>query len=846
MCGYGQQMLRGIISSDDDVEKSVLEVELTDTTFKRLGYFVLEQKNLFEIEVDTAHRAVNLLVSALGCSPYLQRVDFKDSKTIFLSIELQDCTQQIEEVIVKAKQSFIEESGDTLTFDADGFRAKTDLTLGDILSRMPGIEIDANRQILYQGKRVKQIWVEGRDILNNQHSLAIESLRAEDVQRIQIIHDYKPFHLRFSQEHSSDVAMNIGLTKTAQGRVNGKAELLAGSNSKYQLGAEALRARGKSGGSAFSRSNNIGTALIQPAEYLGLVSDFSSIGGGESGAVEVVPKGLLPDATAFEETQHLLSASVDRDIKEKAKTKAAVIGVRKNAREQADVETTFFDDNAIFSGRSRGRSRIPMLIGKFGVEYEASKDFLLSFDLTARFKEQQSNDARNGLYRQDPYFSEFASADHSWHHLPVLTVNMRHKPNWSSGHSTGIEIENQSLDLAFFEDTSKVSTYGQRLDNRRQRAFLSSFLENKHNIFLLEIKNHIEFGQFHTEVALDQLPSFENAASHSYNWRNWQPSVRYGIKTDRWMAHLQIELTNSDLNVSGQAFQRTWLTPLFRFKHSWHLTKFIGFSLRQAQAFIDQRNSFGLYQLYDNLQIIHYALEAGQSSRIRQASFYFFDFNKGKKSTINCTVNYQETTNAIARFNRFESGFIVSEAFLASKMENSNFHLSFSQPLAEKQYQWRANLRAMLTSIARGPLTSIDGRNLSFSTRFSSLWKGGWNAEWKGGYQVSKQVQGAIGQVWHVWAAGASTRYKAGKWSGNLDYEWQLSQIADSSVPLHLLGFSLDYGLNTWLTLRLFGQDMLNLNNSKALRFTTTPAFIEEIEYNRLQGSLMVGLKGSF
>lgn len=824
----------------------MIEIELTDTTFKRLDYFILEQKHFFEIEVDTSHRIVNLLVSALGCSPYLQRVDFEDSKILFLNVSLQDCTQQLNEVVIKSNRSFIQASGDTLTFDVDGFRVKTDLTLGDILSRMPGVEIDANRQILYQGKRVKQIWVEGRDILNNQHSLAIESLRAEDIENIQIVHEYKPFHLRFSQEHSSDVAMNIGLTKAAQGSVNGKAEVLAGANSKYQLSAEALRAKGNSGESGFLRSNNIGTALIQPTEYLGLLSDFSSIGGGESGAVEVVPKALLPDATAFGETQHLLSASIDRDIKEKAKTKATVIGVRKDAMGQADVETTFFDDKAVFSGNSRGRVRFPMFIGKFGLEYEASKDFLLSFDLTARFDEQQSNDTRNGLYRQEPYFSDFASTGHSWHHLPVLTVNMRHKSNWSSGHSTGIELEDQSLDLAFFEDTSKVATYGQRLDNRRRRAFLSSFLENKHNIFLLEIKNHLEFGQFRTEVALDQLPSFENAASHSYSWRNWQPSVRYGIKTDRWMTHLQIELANSDLNVSGQAFQRTWLAPLFRFKHSWHLTKFIGFSLRQTQAFVDQRNSFGLYQLYDNLQIIHYALEAGQSSRIRQASFYFFNFNRGKKSSINCTVNYQERTNAIARSNRFENDFIISEAFLASKMENSNFNLSFSQPLVEKQYQWKTNLRAMLTSIARGPLTSIDGRNLSLSTRFASLWKGNWNAEAKGGYQVSKQVQGAIDQVWHVWTAGASASCKAGKWSGNLDYEWQLSQIAAAAVPLHLLGFRLDYGLNTWLTLSLFGQDMLNLNNSKALRFATTPAFIEEVEYRRLQGSLMVGLKGSF
>jgi hypothetical protein len=844
--GYGQHTLRAIVSSDDEMEKSFIEVEITDAAFKRIDYLVLEEKNFFEIDIDTSYKTVNLIVSVLGCSPYLQRVDFSENNTLFLAVKLQNCTQQLEEVIVAAEQSFIRENGDTLTFDVEGFRTKTDLTLGDLLNRMPGIEISASNQILYQGKRVKQIWVEGRDILNNQHSLAIQSLRAEDIEKIQIVHEYKPFHLRFSQGHSPDVAMNIGLKEAARGKVNGKAEALAGLNQKYQLSAEALRAREKSGASAFVRSNNIGAAVIQPLEYLGMLPDLGSIGGGKSGEVEIVPKALLPDVNAFEETQHLFSAGLDNDIGQKSRVTATVLGLWKNAREQANVETEFFDDNATFTGQGRGQTRFPMLFGTLQTQFEPSENLLLAFEMTAQFHEQQSADTRVGLFRETAYFSEFASTDRSWHYSPTVSINVRHKSNWSSGHRTGIDLQNQDLDLTFFEDTGSEPLYGQRLDDQRLNVFLSSFLENKHNIFLLEIKNHLELGHLRMGLQFNQLPGFENAPSYSYNWKNWQPSIRYGIRTDHWMTHLQLELAHNQLELPDQTFRRTWLNPLFRFKHSWSLVKFIGFSLRQTQAFIDHRNTFDLYQLYDNLQVIHYALQAGQSSRTRQADFYFFNSQKEKKSSLNCTFNYQEKTNAISRFNSFENDFVVSEVFLAPRLHSSTFALSYSQPVAKKQYQLKTKLRTMLTSIERGALTDIDSRNLNLGTYFSSLWKGQWNATLQGTYNWSEQKQGSIDQVWHTWATGAVLRYKAKKWNGSIDYDWQINRIASSSIHLHLLDFRLDYSLNTWLTLSLFGQDLFNLNSSQMLRLTTAPAFIEQAAYRRLQGSLMVGLKGSF
>ena len=844
--GFGQNILRGVITSDDELEKSFIEVELTDSTFRQIDYFVLNDKNFFEIKVDTSQQVVNLLVSALGCSPFFQRVDFSETKMLFLSVKLQNCTQELEEVVVRAERDFIREDGDTLTFDIEGFRIETDLTLGDILNRLPGIELTDNNQILYQGKRIKQIWVEGRDILNNQHSLAIESLQAADIEHVQIVHEYTPFHLRFSQAHSQDVAMNIGLIETARGKLNGKAEGALGTNEKFYLSAEAFRAKEDSGESIFLRSNNIGQAVIQPLEYLGLLPDVSAVGAGVSGEVEVIPRPLLPSARSLEENQYFLSTGADYNLGPKSRLKATVLGLWKSAQEEANIRTSFFDDSNTFAGASLSINEFPLFYGSLNSEHELSPDVLLSLSLTANLNRTKSDNLRTGVLGQAPYASSFAIDDQSAQYYPTVAVNLRHGDRWSSIHQVGAVIHTETLDRTFREEDASIPGYGQQLNNQQQQLYLHSTLENKRGIWLFEARNELEFGRLNTAILFEQLPEINNAQGYAYRWSNWQPSIRYGIKDDRWMTHLELELAHNGVYVEEQRFNRTWLNPLFRFKHSWSLTKFIGFSLRQEQAFIDHRNTFGLFQLYDNFQLVRYAVARGASSRVRAADVYFFNAQKDKKSSINCTFNVQQKTNAISRINSFENGFVVSEVFLAPESESTRLALAYSRRLSKNKYKFSIKTRGMLSTVARSPLTDIIGRSFRVSSGMSSLWQGPFNMNVSGSYQLSQQMQGTIDQKWNTWKVGGDLRYKARKWYGTIAYNWQINQLSDASIPLQLLNFRLDYHLNSWLTCSLWGQDVLNLGKSSMLLFNATPVFVEEAEFIRLQGSLMVGLKGSF
>ena len=56
--------------------------------------------------------------------------------------------------------------GDTLVYDADSFKVGTEKKLGDVLKRLPGVEVNADGEIEVEGKKVGKVMVEGKDFFD--------------------------------------------------------------------------------------------------------------------------------------------------------------------------------------------------------------------------------------------------------------------------------------------------------------------------------------------------------------------------------------------------------------------------------------------------------------------------------------------------------------------------------------------------------------------------------------------------------------------------------------------------------------------------------------------------------
>lgn len=109
------------------------------------------------------------------------------------------------------KPPSITRRGDTINYSVRSFSNEQDRSIGDVLKRMPGIEVLNNGQILYEGTPINKYYIEGFDLLEGKYNLANENLPHKEVLRVQILENHQPIKILDSLVFSDRAALNIQL-----------------------------------------------------------------------------------------------------------------------------------------------------------------------------------------------------------------------------------------------------------------------------------------------------------------------------------------------------------------------------------------------------------------------------------------------------------------------------------------------------------------------------------------------------------------------------------------------------------------------------------------------------------
>ena len=107
----------------------------------------------------------------------------------------------------------IRKRGDTLSYIVSVFKEQKDRVIGDVLKKLPGIEVLNNGRILYQGKPILKYYIEGLDLLGGKYNLANNNLPANAVSKVQILENHQPIKLLDSLVFTDKASLNIKLKK---------------------------------------------------------------------------------------------------------------------------------------------------------------------------------------------------------------------------------------------------------------------------------------------------------------------------------------------------------------------------------------------------------------------------------------------------------------------------------------------------------------------------------------------------------------------------------------------------------------------------------------------------------
>lgn len=129
------------------------------------------------------------------CDSLMLRVSRIEMKSVVMkipnrsgefNIEIDAKTIELQEVTVKAKKVY--SRGDTINYNVASFLSSSDQTIADVLKKMPGITVSKNGQISYQGKPIKNFYIEGLDLMKGHYGIATNSI---DPKNVGSVHQYK-------------------------------------------------------------------------------------------------------------------------------------------------------------------------------------------------------------------------------------------------------------------------------------------------------------------------------------------------------------------------------------------------------------------------------------------------------------------------------------------------------------------------------------------------------------------------------------------------------------------------------------------------------------------------------
>jgi hypothetical protein len=215
---YSQNTLRGKIINENNETIENASVTIVDTTDDSILAFSITDKNGdYKINIESTNLKLNIVITAINYEKIIQQIN---SKSQVLNFTLKNKITELEEVKIDIKE--IQKRGDTLTYNIKSFEGKEDRTLSDVLKKIPGIEVDSDGLIKYQGTAINKFYVEGKDLMAGGYGSLTNSMPKDAVTKLQVLENHQPIKALKNSVPSERAAINIKLKKdvTLTGRAD--------------------------------------------------------------------------------------------------------------------------------------------------------------------------------------------------------------------------------------------------------------------------------------------------------------------------------------------------------------------------------------------------------------------------------------------------------------------------------------------------------------------------------------------------------------------------------------------------------------------------------------------------
>lgn len=237
-----QIVIQGSVRDEEGVAIPGAVVSLTQRD-KTLGYGTTGKEGRYRLSVPGGSGEATVVFNHLTYEKLEVQINLESRN---LDVILRERSDTLREVTVTAP--VVKLRGDTLSFWLPALAAREDYTLEDAMRRIPGIEVDKDGRISYQGRAISHFYIDGVDVLGGKYTLATRGIPAKMVDQVEVLDNHHSVKMERKTARTNDVALNIKLNKDAKIKPTGSSEARAGWGDEGflgRLGGSLMRFGGK-------------------------------------------------------------------------------------------------------------------------------------------------------------------------------------------------------------------------------------------------------------------------------------------------------------------------------------------------------------------------------------------------------------------------------------------------------------------------------------------------------------------------------------------------------------------------------------------------------------------------
>jgi len=234
---WAQKPIKGLVKDANGKAIESVNVSLKDAEGNIINFSRTNRNGEFSIPIKNDQIA--------GYKIEASSIGYKKLSTVITDVNksydlvMQNSETALETVTVKNRPS-LTSKGDTLNYRPSDFADKQDRSIGDVLKKMPGIEVAEDGKISYNGKSISNLYVDGDNLLDDRYNIGTKSIPQGAVDKVQVIQNDQPIKMMRKNNMSDDVALNLVFKDEAKLKVMGDATAGAGMPNRFDENLTAM------------------------------------------------------------------------------------------------------------------------------------------------------------------------------------------------------------------------------------------------------------------------------------------------------------------------------------------------------------------------------------------------------------------------------------------------------------------------------------------------------------------------------------------------------------------------------------------------------------------------------